>query len=224
MKSSHGHRERLKRKWLQSGPKGFHDYEFLELLLTFAIPRKDTKPIAKQLLETYGSIKNILNTNPKSLQNTPGLGEHSSILINLLAHCPIYTSKPTIGQKVNSPNELSQFFISHIGSKKEEFFYIILLDQKNCILDWVEIEHGIENRAQIYIKRIVRHCLDHHATALICAHNHPSDTAEFSQADILLTKELFKTLKSLDIRLLDHLLVTNHDYLSMVEQEIDFSS
>ena len=217
-KNSSGHRKRLKDRWLKAGGDAFSEHELLELLLCFSIPRKDTKAIAKGLIKEKGSIYNVLKSSPGKLKSIPGLGEHSAVLLSLCGAL-LDTKKPKLeGTKIKSSKDLAEYFYSEIGMKEEEYFYIVLLDQKNKIIKLEEIEHGIENRAHIYVKRIVRLCLDNFATGAICIHNHPSGSTEFSKADLDLTIKLHSVLKEVEVRLLDHLLITSDENSSMLEE------
>jgi DNA repair protein RadC len=217
-----GHRQRLKERWTQAGPKGFNDRDLLELLLTFAIPQKDTKPLAFELLETFGSLDSVLRQDLSSLQRFKGLGEHSSILLNLAGALRKRQTHHLQGITVSGPKDIEDYLLRELGDLPEEKFFVILLNQKNAIIDLVELEHGIENRAHIYLKKMVRVALDRHATAVICVHNHPSGTMDFSPEDICLTTSCQRALKPLEIRLLDHFLVAHSEVFSMKERGISF--
>jgi DNA repair protein RadC len=215
-----GHRKRLKDRWLNVGDEGFSDYEMLELLLSFSIPRKDTKALSKLLLRRFGNLYNVLKSTPDQLKNVHGMGENSSILLNLCGSLSDLEKPKILGSKIQSAYDLTDYFHREIGFKEEEYFYIVLLNQKNKVISVEQIEHGIENRAQIYLKKIVRSCLDYFATGVICIHNHPSGTEEFSNSDIELTKKIHTVLKSVEVRLLDHLLITQTESISMLEKGI----
>ena len=215
LSSGIGHRQRLKDRWLAVGINGFNEREQLELLLSFAVPRKDTRTMALQLLEDYGNLANVLSQPMPALQHHPGIGQHAAILLNLTAQ--LYRKSHQSMQRVivRDPSDVRDYLLAKMSNVPEEKFYLLLLDQSNRILDAVLLEHGIENRAHIYLKKIVRIALDRHATGLICVHNHPSAQAKFSHEDIRLTERLAKTLTPLEIRLLDHFLVAGDQVLSM---------
>lgn len=217
---SEGHRQRLKDRWKNSGRSGFQDYEILELLLSYALPRKDTKALAKRLLETYGSLQGIWNQNLKRLENESGLSQHSATLIHLVGDLMRQPEMPLRGKKLKSPGEVAEYFMQKIGLAKEEFMYLVLVDQSQAVLEVVQIEHGIENRAQVYTKRILRACLDFFATGVILIHNHPGGQLEFSKQDLLFTKQIQEVLKGVEIRLLDHLVVTGEGSISMLEESL----
>ena len=213
-----GHRQRLKQRWIAVGIDGFNDRELLELLLSFALPRKDTREIALTLLQTYGDLATALSQSAKRLQVHPGLGEHSAILLSLAGQLQRRPRTSLRGVVVRSPAEVQDYLLAELGGCAEEKIYILLLDQSNRVLDAVQLEHGIENRANIYLKKAVRLAFDRHATGVICVHNHPSGQAHFSNADIEMTAKLKSALKPLEIRLLDHFLVAGDQVISMSEQ------
>ena len=217
-----GHRQRLKERWLSAGYTGFSERDRLELLLSYAIPRKDTKELAVQLLKTFGSLQNLLEQNVSNLIIFPGLGEHSAILLNLAGSLKKLEPRQLRGTIVKSPVDVQDYLLRELGLAAEEKVLLLLLDQSNRILDALELEHGIENRANVYIKKAVRAAFDQHATGLICVHNHPSGRDDFSPQDLALTKELDQALKPLEIRLLDHFLVAGDEVFSMREKGLYF--
>lgn len=213
-----GHRQRLKDRWRKAGIEGFEDHEILELLLSFALPRIDTKPLAKRLLMACGSLNGVWKLSLERLMAIEGISQHSATLIHLVAELAKKPTSSLRGKKLNSPSDVSEYFLRTIGSAPEEFMYLVLLDQSNAVIDVVQCEHGIENRAQVYTKRVLRACFDYFATGLILVHNHPSGQLEFSQQDVKFTKHIKAALDAVEIRLLDHLLITTESSLSMQEQ------
>jgi DNA repair protein RadC len=221
-KPEHGHRQRLKERWLSAGYTAFSERDRLEFLLTFALPRKDTKPIAQELLKTFGSLQRIGELEIEVLKNFPGLGEHSALLLSLVGHFNKKPPRQLKGCIVKGPTDVEDYLLRELGLCAEEKVLILLLDQANRILDAIELEHGIENRANVYIKKAVRAAFDRHATGLICVHNHPSGRGDFSPQDLTLTKELDQALRPLEIRLLDHFLVAGDEVVSMREKGLYF--
>lgn len=219
MENQHnGHRQRLKNRWLDAGDKAFSPHEKLELLLSYAIPRQDTKPLAKQLLHRFGSISNVLQSPVESLSSEKGIGVHAALLLNFVGTLGAeIQSEPIIGKTISSAREVADYYLKSLGPHPSEQFHIILLNQRNKIIHAKLIEHGIENRAQIYIKKIVASCFDRNATALICVHNHPSHHLQFSKADLSLSQKLQSVLQPVEVRFLDHLLIAGKDFLSMRE-------
>ena len=217
-----GHRQRLKERWMNAGHNAFSDRERLELLLSYAIARKDTKELAVKLIQKFGSLAMVLEQSPTLLSNFPGLGEHSAILLSLAGSFKKIEPRELRGTVVKSPQDVQDYLLRELGLCAEEKVWLLLLDQGNRILEALELEHGIENRAHVYIKKAVRAALDRHATGVICVHNHPSGRDDFSPQDISLTKDLDLALRPIEVRLLDHFLVAGDEVLSMREKGLYF--
>ncbi len=216
-----GHRQRLRRRFLASGLASLAEHEQLELLLTFAIMRKDVKALAKELLSRFGDLPGVLNAPVVSLEAQLGVGESAATLLKLMRElAPLLSvARKVEGVSIRTPDDLREDLIARASGLGEEVIGAVLLNQRNRILEWVILEEGIENRAQLYLKKLVRRCLDRRATGLILFHNHPAGDPKFSKQDIDLTQKLRQTLESLEIRLLDHLLLSGnevHSYLTEV--------
>ncbi|MFA7073863.1 MAG: DNA repair protein RadC [Endomicrobiaceae bacterium] len=213
-----GHRKRIKEKFVNSGFENWRDYEILEFALTFALPRKDTKETAKKLIEKFGSLKELLNADYKDLINskTEGLGEHSAVFISFLKSFSVKYSEFEIREKakLSSSKDVISFLKSVIGSSKKENFYAIFLNAANKILDYKIVSKGIVNKSAVYPREIAKMALDSNATSVIISHNHPGGTCKPSQNDIIATEAVLKALKTIDIFLLDHVIVTDKDYYS----------
>ena len=222
--SSHqGHRQRLKERWLSSGPSAFNERDKLELLLSFALPRKDTKPIAIDLLNQFGSLSAALRQPVERLCLIDGLGNHAGILLNLTGS--VSSQKPDKALKgpiVKSPKDVEDYLLREYGLCPEEKVILLILDQANRIIDAPILEEGIENRANVYLKKAVRMVFDRNGTGVILVHNHPSGQSEFSPQDIELTSKLDQALRPLEIRLLDHFLIANDQLLSMKSEGLAF--
>lgn len=221
--SHQGHRRRLKERWRASGPSAFNERDKLELLLGFALPRKDTKPIAIELLEQFGSLSAVLRQPVERLCLFDGLGNHASILLNLTGS--IGSQKPSQALKgtvVKSPSDVEDYLLREYGLCPEEKVILLILDQANRIIDAPILEEGIENRANVYLKKAIRMVFDRNGTGAILVHNHPSGQAQFSPQDIELTSKLDEAFRPLEIRLLDHFLITNDQLLSMKSEGLAF--
>ena len=211
-----GHRQRLKERFLNSKLEKWQDYEILEFALTFTIPRKDTKKIAKQLLSKFGNLKQVLNTDIEKLKTIDGIKEQSGFFIGFLKSFAVkYAELEMIDkEKISSPKEALIFLKSVIGLSKDEIFYAIFLNASNKILFYDEINRGIVNKSAVYPRKIVELALKHNATSVIVAHNHPGGSHNPSQNDIIATEAITKALKTVDISLLDHLIVTDKNHYS----------
>jgi len=155
-----------------------HDYELLELLLTYAIPRKDVKPYAKDLIERFGSLSGVLDASRKELEEVLKIGPISSTLIRLIKElCGAYLGEKMKGKEVlSSPQAVLDFARMRLAGLPHEAFMVIFLNAKNRVLDHKILQEGTVDRAIIYPRRIVEEALAHHAAGIIFVHNHPAVT------------------------------------------------
>ena len=211
-----GHRQRLKERFLNSKFEKWQDYEILEFALTFIIPQKDTKKTAKQLISKFGNLKQVLNTDMEKLKTIDGIKNQSAFFIAFLKSFAVKYSEleMTEKEKISSPKDALVFLRSVIGSSKDEVFYAIFLNASNKILFYDEINRGVVNKSAVYPRKIVELALVHNATSVIVAHNHPGGGCVPSQNDIIATEAVTKALKTVDISLLDHLIVTDKNHYS----------
>ena len=211
-----GHRQRIKERFLRSGLKDWKDYEILELALTFAVARKDTKQIAKQVIEKFGNLKNVLNSDIERLKEIKGIKDHAAFFISFLKSFAVKYSELELAEKekISSPSDTVVFLKTLIGSSKDEIFYAIFMNASNKILFYDEINRGVVNKSAVYPRKIVELALKHNATSVIVAHNHPGGGCNPSQNDIIATEAVLKALKTVDISLLDHMIVTDKNYYS----------
>ena len=212
-----GHRARLRERFLMSSLDGMLDYEILELLLTYAIPRRDVKPLAKEIIAELGSLKNLLYAEQEQLLALPGVTENSATLFLLIrALCTKYLEFEAKGQsiKLTTAPQVVNFARMKIGSAQRETLMSIFMNSSNQVLAF-EFSDGTIDHAEVYVRELVRKCLDANATGLILLHNHPSGNCRPSPEDIDVTRSLRTTLQPIGIRLLDHLIITPREYYSM---------
>ena len=185
-----GHRQRLKRKFLFSGINALHEYEVLELFLTYALPRGDVKPQAKRLIEKFGSLKAVVDAEPDELITVPGIGEHSAAFLKLIKEtASLYLlQRAKEKRQVGCTAELYDFCRTFLGGKRDEEFCVIYLDAQNQVIDFAPIQKGIVNQAVVYPRQVLESALKKKASAIILAHNHPSGHVRPSDADIRLTQ------------------------------------
>ncbi len=216
----YGHRHRIKKKFLISEAKGMLDYELLELMLTFSIPRKDVKNFAKKLIKMFGSLSNVMDVNKNDLLKIKGLGIQSFILINLIKQMHIRCFENQI-KKINvlsAPDQVIDFAKIKLGGLKNEVFMIIFLNIKNEVLDNSIIHEGTINQAILYPRRMIEESLSHNAAGIIIFHNHPSGHCYPSNEDKIITKKIKECLEAVDVQLLDHIIVTKGGYYSFQEE------
>ena len=213
------HRQRLRERFRKAGAEGFHDYEILELLLTYAIPRIDVKPIAKDLLEHFGSLSGVLDATQQEIEEVAGVGPSSSTLIGLVKEtCGAYLAEKMKDREVlSSPQAVLDFARLTLAGSPHESFIVIFVNTKNRVLHHQVVHEGTVNRAVVYPRRIVEEALAHHASGLILVHNHPSGHADPSTEDRTLTRALVEATRALDIRILDHIIVGKNGHFSFSE-------
>jgi len=214
----HGHRQRLKEKLLTNG-RSLADYEILELVLAGILPRRDTKPLAKELLDRFGSLKDVMTMRPDKLDGVKGTGAavqaHWALMQELFAR--IGESSARSGAPLSDPADVAKAAMARIGSKGTEEFWAAFLDSKNRVIAWEQVSKGTVNATPVFPREIMATALRLEAVSLILAHNHPGGDPSPSTEDILLTERIRETASALDITLLDHIVVTDHNYYSFNE-------
>ena len=216
------HRKRLRERFQKAGANGMHDYELLELLLTFSIPRKDVKPIAKKLISTFGSLSGVLDAEQKELEKINGVGPMSASLIRLVKE--LYSNYLAENMKkqdvLSSPEAVINFSRVKLSSLSNEAFMVIFINVKNEVIDYSLLQEGTLDNVAVYPRRIMESVLSRHASGIILVHNHPSGNPVPSKEDKLLTKEITDAAYALDIRVLDHLIVGKDGYFSFMENNL----
>lgn len=217
-----GHRERLRKRYIKSGLEGFNDYEVLEFLLTYSIARKDVKPIAKKLIEKFGTIDEIAKSDIKSLLEVDGIGEGSAVFLKLIGDIALTLYREKIEDKdiltIKSKNSLLSYLRGEIGYSPREEFKILFLDSSNKLIASETLFYGTIDKSAIYPREIVERVIKNRAKSVIFAHNHPSGSISPSKKDIELTQYMYDSLKLLEIRLLDHIIITKNSYFSFLEE------
>ena len=216
----HGHRQRLKEKYATAAPGALYDYEMLELLLSYAIPRKDVKPLAKALLQRFSSLKGMMDAPEGELVEVPGIGSHAATLIRLVKEMGTrYLKEEAQGKiQISCTTELINYCRSALGGLKDERFCVIYLNAQNRMIDMEVIEEGIVNQAVVYPRKVLENTLKRKASAIILVHNHPSGHVKPSDADIRLTQTIREAAKTLDILVHDHLIVGENHFFSFREE------
>lgn len=222
-----GHRERVRRKFLESGFNGFEDYEVLELLLFYVIPRKDTKIIAKELIAKFKTLANVLKADYRELKTINGLGDVAITFLKMIGALPekIYEDKlknekiiKNDTNKITNKEVLLNFLRNKIGYKDVEKFYVIYLSSSNEVLAFEESSSGTLDRSSIYPREIYKRVIMENAKSIIIAHNHPSGNTSPSKSDIDITNEIVKGLKNFGALLIEHIIITRDSYFSFLEE------
>jgi len=214
-----GHRKRLRDKFLGSGLTGFHDYEVVELLLTLATPRKDCKDAAKAAMGKFKTLQGVLEASPKALCEVPGIGPKNLFGIKLIkAVADRYLEKRLLHRNVlNNSKELFEYLNHSIRDKARECFNVVFLDAKNKVIATETLFEGTLTASSVYPREVVLAALNHHAAALIFAHNHPSGDPKPSQEDVAITRQLVFACRVVGITVHEHLIIGNNRYFSFAD-------
>lgn len=227
-KHYYGHRNRLRNRFLQIGIDSLQEYEIIELLLTYVIPQKDVKEIAKELLSKFKSIKGIFEAEEEDLKSIPYIKDKFITLIKLIKEInAIYRKQKALEKPIhNSIEEIAQYCIEKFGYNKEEEFHVLYIDNKFQILQEKSFPtkefffKGTIDKTVIYPRSIVEEGLKRKAYGLLIIHNHPNGNVQPSDYDINLTKFLDISAKSVGLTLIDHLIVTSNEYFSFKKQKL----
>jgi DNA repair protein RadC len=212
----HGHRERLRRRFREAGSEAVTDYELLELVLFRALPRRDLKPLAKQLLATFGSFAEALSAPRERLAEIKGLGEgaitdlkivHAAANRLLLGHVK---KRPVL----SSWSHVLDYCRTAMAFENKEQFRVLFLDKRNALIADEVQQTGTVDHTPVYPREVVRRALELAATAVILVHNHPSGDPTPSQADIRMTREIVTIAQPMGIAVHDHIIVSRDGHAS----------
>lgn len=217
-----GHRERLKSRFINEGLDAFSSHQKLELLLFYGIPYKDTNELAHTLLNKYGSLSGVMNADYHELARIKGIGPHAALLVKLApALARSYSmdrwrDKPQITGVADAGKYAASLFV---GLEKEAF-YMICLNAQNRVIEPVLINEGTINEAMVYPREIIESAIRYKTSTVILSHNHPSGSTEPSSADVDMTKKLRAALAVINVKVMDHLIVSGEKYLSLAERQL----
>jgi DNA repair protein RadC len=214
------HRARIKEKFKKTGLESFHDYEALELLLGYAIPRRDVKPLAKALIERFGGFQGVMDASLEDLVTVPGLGEHSSILLKVTKECSnLYLKRRVVKKpKICCAPDLINYCRMTMAGLKDEQFRVVFLNTQNEIIEIETIQEGTIDQSVVYPRKVMERALYHKAAAMIFVHNHPGGKVRPSYADKEITTALISAAKSMDMDVHDHLIIGSEGYYSFRDQ------
>ncbi len=212
-----GHRQRMRTKLLKAGPDALLDHELLEMVLFLALPRRDTKPIAKALLARFGSFANAIAAPLVELRGLEGLGEAGAAALKLVQGAALRLAAAEVLDKpvLNNWDRLIAYLQASMARERIEHFHVLYLDSKNRLIADEAQARGTVNHTPVYPREIVKRALELHATALVLVHNHPSGDPAPSKADIEMTRAIKQAAQVLEIVLHDHLIVGNGRHLSL---------
>lgn len=214
----HGHRQRLRNRFQNSGLAGFADYEVIELLLTLAIPRSDVKQIAKALITRFGNLRCILDAPIEDLRAVKGIGSVTPVALKIIREtATLYLQQVSESQvSLADQSQLVEFWRMQIGALKDEVFEVAYLDSAyRLFADGIDrLEEGTIDRATVYPRRVIESALKRGAAALVLAHNHPNGNIQPSEQDKTLTRAIVLAAETVNLKIVDHLIVSPDDVFS----------
>ena len=212
-----GHRERVKQRYAQQGMKTFSEETILEMLLYYVIPRKDTLPVARALLDRFGRLVDVVDTPVEELVKVEGVGasvaQYLHMMTDLCRYC--YTQRHWEDMVLNSPEQYGEYLLPKYYGRQEETVFLLCLNGRGNPVGCRIISTGDLHSATIPIRRIVEYALSVGTAAVVLAHNHPCGVALPSEQDILATQRVADALNLMEIELGDHLIVAGEDFVSM---------
>lgn len=212
--SNEGHRQRIREKFLNNGGSALADYELLEAYLTIAIPRRDVKPLAKQLIAKFGSFAEVINAKNEDLLSVSGVGENTVFALKIVSEAARRMSWEMLKDKdapvIADMDSLIDYCRMAMAYQDVEEFRLIYLNGKNRVIAEVTQQKGTINHVAIHPREVVKSALDNHASAVIMVHNHPTGDTTPSRADIDMTKKVNEALSAVNIQLHDHVIVSKY--------------
>ena len=212
-----GHRARLRRRLFEGGPEALLEHELIEYLLALALPRRDTKPLAKKLIRDFGGFGRLLSADAEAIIRIGDVSEGAAAAIKIAqaAALRLLESKVMDQPVLGSWQALLDYLRADMGALAIERVRILYLNARNMLIRNEPMSEGSVDEAAVYVREVIRRALEYHATALILVHNHPSGDPQPSQQDIRLTREIVEAARPLGISVHDHVIVGARTCASM---------
>ena len=222
MRSDLGHRQRVKQRFRDEGLEHFDETHALELLLFYAVPRRDTKPLARRLLDTFGSYAKVLEADEAALRKVEGVGEGVATYLRLIhASSRYYIVKNNKHpQSFSNLCECGGYLTALYHGLNKERVYLLCLNARSELICTRQITEGTVNSAEFPIRKLLDAAMSSGAVSVILSHNHPDGLLQHSQEDISFTRRIAKALHAADIILVDHIIVAGGNYISLAETGI----
>jgi DNA repair protein RadC len=214
-----GHRERLRHKFLSHGLSKLTDEESIELLLTLGTPRRDCKQIAREALRRFAGLAGVLEAPIVELKQVPGIGPKNALGLKLVHDVARrFLQERLKGREfISSSKEVYEYLLHSLRDLKKEVFKVIFLNGRNEVIQVETLFEGSLTSSAVYPREVIKSALDHHAAALVFAHNHPSGDPAPSAQDFTITRDLFLAGKIMSIQVLDHLIIGRNRYYSFAD-------
>lgn len=215
-----GHRQRVFDRYKKEGLESFSPHNILELILFYSIPRVDTNEIAHRLIDRFGSVSGVFDAPESELMKVQGVGERTAILLKMIPELArYYMTEKTDDKIISSSKEAGEFLLPRFIGRKNETVMVVCLDSKSKVIATEIVHEGNVNTAEVSIPMIATAAVRNSATSIIVAHNHPGGIALPSTEDIRTTQALSKSLRTLNIKMLDHIIIADNDFVSMAESK-----
>ena len=220
-----GHRDRIRRRFLEEGLDQFTDVQVLEFLLFYCIARQDTNPIAHRLLDSFGSLSQVLEAPVEELRKVEGIGENTAVFLRLVTQVGRYylTDRASKAKVLPTLESCAQYLQTFFFGRNVETVYLLCLDAKCKMLCCKKISEGDVNSTSLSVRKVVETALNTNASSVVLAHNHPGGMAIPSNEDIQTTRRIAAALQAVDVHFIDHILVTDDDYVSLLQSGYSFS-
>lgn len=218
-----GHRKRLRDRYAKTGLAGFEEHTLLELILCYALPRKDTNPLAHRLIRRFGSLSGVLNASTEELMQVSGVGEHTATLLHLFLDVEKFCRQEE-RQKQNpvlaTSAQVGTYLVDLFKGEKTETLFMLCLDEKHRLCACEEVSKGNKDSTSARLKELAQICVRRNSSDVILAHNHPSGCCVPSQQDFMMTRKTHEFLQGMGICLHDHIIVADGEYYSMKEHHV----
>lgn len=214
-----GHRERMKSSFKKNGLDSMNDVNALELLLFYAIPRRDTNVIAHALLDHFGSLSRVFSASIQELCAVEGVGENTAVLISMIPQL-IRKSRVSDAEKITvikNSKDAGKYLVPRFAFEQDEVALLVCLDSQKRVIGCFELGRGVVNKVSVDVRKVVELALRYKASSVILSHNHPDSFALPSLADTAMTEQLYRSLRLVGITLADHIIVSGEDYVSYLD-------
>lgn len=217
-----GHRARMKKRYLEQGIDSMADHEVLEMLLFFALPYKDTNGLAHELLYKFGSLSNVLEADTSALESVNGIGPNAALLLNYIPkvagryYMDRWRDLPTL----NDIDDLLDYIRSLFIGRSKETFFMICLNSKGQVKNSIKMAEGTVGEVVVYTSQVVEVALQQKCKFVVFAHNHPGGNINPSRADVETTKSCFEALEMIGVKLIDHVIVSGNNVVSMAKKHL----
>lgn len=214
-----GHRERMKSNFKKNGLDSINDVNALELLLFYAIPRRDTNVIAHALLDHFGSLSRVFSASIQELCAVEGVGENTAVLISMIPQL-VRKSMVSDAEKITvikNSKDAGKYLVPRFAFEQDEVALLVCLDSQKRVIGCFELGRGVVNKVSVDVRKVVELALRYKASSVILSHNHPDSFALPSLADTAMTEQIYRSLRLVGITLADHIIVSGKDYVSYLD-------